>query len=187
MRYLKLLGLTGMSAAALVAFGAGSASATTLYSTGVPISAGTTLHMTLESGSIVTSTTDEKTLVDTCTATTIDGKTTNTSGTTVTMEIEHLVSSGCTVTTLTLLPGKLHFSSTGTVTGSGTLITVNFSGVSCRYGYGAGTHLGTVNTGTLSINAVINEQEPKAFLCPDTTKWVASYFITTPHDVTAGA
>jgi hypothetical protein len=187
MRYLKMLGLAAISAAALMAFGVGSASATTLYSTGVPISAGTTLHMTLESGSITTSTTDGKILVDTCTATTVDGKTTNTSGTTVTMEIESLKLEGCTVKTLNLLPGTLHIDSAGTMTGSGQLITVNFGGVSCRYGYGSSTHLGIVNTGTIATNTVINEQEPKSFICPDTTKWVASYFVTTPHDVTAGA
>jgi hypothetical protein len=192
MKYVKMLGLAAMAAMALMAFGAGTASATTLYSTGVALPAGTTLHATLEGGTAVLSTTDGKTLVDTCTGSTVHGTTSNTSGTTVTGAISTLSWSGCTVTTDTLTNGTLHVAynaetKVSTVTGSGSVVTVNFGGVSCRYGTGAGTHLGNLGTGTLAINAVINEQAPTSFICPDTTKWVANYLITTPHDVTGGA
>jgi hypothetical protein len=184
MKHLKRLGAAAVAAAVVLVCGAGSASATELYSTGVTLSAGTTFHMILNT-SLVTSTTDGKTIVGTCTANTIEGKTTNTSGSTVTVAIDKLVWGGCTVTTDTLTPGTLHIDAAGTVSGSGTVWTVN-TGVTCRYGTGTGTHLGTLSTGKLVVNAVINEQEPKAFLCPDTTKLVANYAVASPHDLTAG-
>jgi hypothetical protein len=187
MKYLKMLGLAVISAAALMAFGAGSASATTLYSTGAPISAGTTVHATMESGTVTTSTTDGKTLVDTCTINTINGRTTNTSGSTVTVAMESIQSQGCTVLTQILALGTLHIDSAGAITGSGSTTTINFGGVSCRYGYGSGTYLGSLGTSTFLMNAVLIEQEPKSFICPDTTKWSGAYVFTSPHDLTAGA
>jgi len=88
------------------------------------------------------------------------------------------------VTTDTLTPGSLSIAATGLVTGAGSVWTTNFGGVSCRYGTGGGTSLGTLTTGKLVVNAVINEQEPKSFICPDTTKMVANYTVTSPHDLT---
>ena len=192
MKYVKMLGLAAMAAMALMAFGAGSASAAShLYSTGVEVPAGTELHATLESGTAVLSTTDEKTLVDTCTSSTVAGKVEYPKNEKeepldATGKISSLTWGGCTVTTDTLVEGSLSVSSSGEVTGKGSVVTVNFSGVSCRYGTGNGTALGTLNTGKLAIKAVVNEQEPKAFLCPDTTRWTANYSATSPHDLTAG-
>ena len=82
------------------------------------------------------------------------------------------------------MPARLSTRSVlGSVSGSGSVVTINI-GVSCRYGTGTGSTLGTLNTGRLLINEVINEQPPKTFLCPDTTRWVASYTFTSPHDLT---
>ena len=183
MKYLKGLALT-TAAAALLALGGGSASAAELYSTGTTLSAPVTFDMTL-SVSLTKRTTDAQTLVGTCSGSTIHGNTTNTSGATVTGTIEALTWSGCTTTTDTLTNGTLHVDSAGIVTGSGSVVTDSFSGVSCRYGTGAATSLGALTTGKLTIDAVINEQEPKAFLCPDTTRWRANYYVTSPHDLTA--
>lgn len=186
MKYPKMLGLTAM---ALMAFGTGSASAAShLYSTGVQVSAGTVLDLTLAAGtSSALTTTDGKTLVTTCTGSTIAGAVTYPAGGDAAISISSLTWSGCSSTTDTLTNGSLSISSTGTVTGSGTVVTKNFGGVSGRYGTGAGTHLGTLNTGKIAINTILNEQEPKSFLCPDTVKWVATYIVTSPHDLSAGA
>jgi len=187
MKYVKMLGLAAMAPMALMAFGAGSASATShLYSTGVEVKAGTEVHITLQ-GSALLSTTDGKTLIYTCTTRTSTGKVEYPAGGDTIVASTSLTWGGCTATTDTLVPGKYTISSAGTVTGSNTVVTVNFGGVTCRYGTGAGTTLGTLNTGKLAVNAVINEQEPKSFICPDTTKWFASYAFTSPHDLSAGA
>jgi hypothetical protein len=156
-----------------------------LYSTGETVPAETVLKASLESGTANQSTTDGKSLVDTCTGSTAEGAVKPYSGSTTTVSLSSLTWSGCTVTTDTLTNGSLHINTSGTVTGSGSVVTENYGGVSCRYGTGTGTHLGTLNTGKLAINAVINEQEPKSFICPDTTKWVVNYVFTSPHDLTA--
>lgn len=167
-------------------FNFGSEAAAGLYSTGSTVPAETVLKASLESGTAVQSTTDGKTLIDTCTGSAAEGAIGPYSGSTVKVPLSSLTWTGCTVTTDTLTNGTLDINAAGTVTGTASVVTVNFSGVPCRYGTGAGgTHLGTLNTGTLAINAVIGEQEPKAFLCPDTTKWVANYVFTSPHDLTA--
>ena len=191
MKYIKMLGLAAVAAAALMAFmGAGTASAAkTLTSTGVAQSAPVTIHAELDEveGKVppaVLSTTDGSSIVDECAGSTVEGATTN-SETPITGHINVLNWSGCSFTTDTLTKGDLTIDENGTVTGAGSVVTVNI-GVSCRYGTGEGTHLGTLTTGTLTINAVINEQAPKQFLCPDTTRWVAKYKVTSPHDLNIG-
>jgi hypothetical protein len=186
MKYVKMLGLAAVAAAALMAFmGAGTASAAkTLTSTGTPLSAPVTISA--ESGVAILSTTDGSSIVDECEKGTVEGTTTN-SDTPITGHINSLTWDNCSFTTDTLAGGNgdLTIDEAGTVTGAGSVVTVNI-GVSCRYGTGTGTHLGNLETGKLNINAVIKEQEPKQFLCPDTTKWVANYTITSPHDLNLG-
>ena len=187
MKNVKILGLAVMATIALMAFGGSSASAANLYSTGVKIATGSQLHASLESGTTsIASTTDGKTLVTTCSESTMAGSVSSTGGANVIVSISSLTWGGCTVTTHTLKTGTLSISSSGTVSSAGTTITKHI-GISCRYGTGTGTHLGTLKTGKLAINAILNEKEPKQFLCPDTIKWVASYTVTSPHDLTAGA
>lgn len=187
MKHLKMLGLAAMAAMALVALGTGSASAAShLYSTGVRIPAGTDLHATVEGSASLTAT-DGKTLIYTCTANTIAGKVEYPVGGDTKIALSALTWGTCTITTDTLTTGSFTVSSSGTVTGANTVVTVNVSGVSCRYGTGAGTHLGSLTTGKLQMKpAVINEQEPKTFLCPDTGMWGANYAFTSPHDLIAG-
>jgi hypothetical protein len=182
MRYLKGLAATAIAAGALLSSGAASVTAAELYSTGVTVNAGTMLHL---SGSLLTKrTTDGNNLIGECSVGTVEGTTMNTAGTTVTVEVTALSWEGCTTTTDTLANGRLHIDAAGTVTGTSSVFTDAFGGVSCRYGTGAGTALGTLKTGKLAINAVINEQAPTSFICPDTTKWVANYSVTSPHDLT---
>ena len=185
MKYVKMLGLAAMAS---MAFGASSASAaSSLYSTGVTLPAGTEVHATMEGGTAVLTTTDTKTLVDTCTSSTVSGKVEYPVGGDARIPLSSLTWGGCTTTTDTLVNGSISISSSGVVTGSGWVVTTNFGGVSCRYGPGAGTTLGTLTTGTLAINTVLEEQAPKAFICVDTARWVTSYAFTSPHDLTAGA
>lgn len=203
MKHMKLLGLTLMAAVALTAFvGAGTASAasTELFSGTTTLSAGTTITVSMEPGTSQTwSTTDESSIVNTCKSNAVDWKTAQTTvlNGPITGAIEEVTFSECnsTIHTGGTLPtGSLSITDIGdvnkdgvgdgTLTGAGTKFTTTL-GVSCNYGTGASTHLGTVTgstTGnaTIDINPVINEQEPKSFLCPDTTKMVAKYVVTTP-------
>lgn len=186
MRNMKTLGVAAIAAAALAAsVGASAASAAELYSTGSTVNAGTTIYATLEplvDGAMLT-TTDGLTIVDTCNESEVEGTVNGYFGGDVAITIFSLEWGGCKFTTDTLTDGFLTISASGTVSGNGTVVTVN-TGVTCRYGTGGGTTLGTLTTGKLGLNAIINEQAPKQFLCPDTTRWVASYVVHSPHDLT---
>jgi hypothetical protein len=105
------------------------------------------------------------------------------------MNIEELTWGGatdpCTFTTDTLTNGSLAITNVGgtkgTVTGSGTVITITIPNVTCLYGTGNGTHLGVL--GSLIVNATLNELEPKKLLCPDTVLWTAEYSTTSPSNL----
>jgi len=184
MKNLKAFSLAAVMALMALA-GAGSASAAEVYSTGVTQPAGTTIAGSLTPGTTWKETsTDTKTTLTTCTGYSYHGTIAPYTGGSVKIDVSSWSLINCSATTDTLSNGSFFVSSTGTVSGEGTVFTVNFGGVSCRYGTGGGTHLGTVSTGALAINAVINEQEPKAFLCPDSTEWTGTTRITVPHDVT---
>jgi hypothetical protein len=183
MRYFKGLALAAVAAAAILVLGAGSASAAELYSTGVTVNSPATFHASLETGTMIVSATDGNTVIETCTNSTIEGSTGSYTGGPVSVSIESVTWGGCTFTKDTLVNGSLSIASDGTASGAGTVWTINI-GVTCRYGFGAGTTLGTLSTGKLKVNAIINEQEPKVFLCPDTDKLDAYYAVTSPHDLT---
>lgn len=175
---------------------AGIATATELFQGSETLKAGTTIHASLTGSTTLEST--DGTLVDTCTGGGLEGATTNTGGEgeAVGLEVVSLTWSGCSFTTDTLSNGSLSISQTGgldgTVSGAGTTWTVKYA-VSCRYGTGAGTTLGTVtgtsDTGkhaTIDINATLSEQEPKSAFCPDSVAWKASYTVTSPTGLNVG-
>jgi len=199
-----MLSLAAVAAMALTAFlGANSASAATFCKTqpnpanecpaGWHFPIGTTIHITLKPG---TSTNLENTAgetIVTCTESTIKAHTTTTGGlnqpikSAITALIEGSPTTPCTTTTDTTVLGELEVEATsggnGTISGKGTKVTMNIFGVSCVYGTGAGTVLGTVTGGepaTVDVNAVVNKQEG-GFLCPSTTRWTATYVITEPQ------
>jgi hypothetical protein len=129
--------------------------------------------------------------LDTCTSSTVSGKTTNKggdgAGEPVTGNIETLDWGGCIAPTKTFVNGSLSVEGTGTgngtVSGSESKVTVGIFGVSCIYGTGTAILLGTVTGGepaTVDINAAIHLQEG-GFLCPTTTKFTATYTITKPN------
>jgi len=204
MRTLKMLALAAIAALGLMAFvGAGTASAATTCKTkpnaanecptGWHHPIGTIIHATLKVGTTANLETTAGETVDTCTESTIKSHTTTTGGlnkpvkTAVTVLSWGSVSTPCTTTTDTLTLGELEEEANGTVgngtvTGSGSKVTVNIAGLSCVYGTGGGTTLGTATGGepaTIDVNAVINKQEG-SFLCPSTTRWTATYVTTEP-------
>jgi hypothetical protein len=204
MKHLKMLVLAAIAAMGLMAFlGAGSASATVLctttdtpdcsaawdYPAKTVIDSSLTGTAILESGS---------TTLDTCTGGTVKGETSTTGSSTkpVTGGISQLTWAGCTNTTDTLTGGSLEVNwiegtHNGTVSGSGSEVTVNTLGVSCVYGTGAGTHLGTLTGGSEPV-LKISTTVPKisgSFICPSKASWTAEYVLTEPHAlfVTTGA
>jgi hypothetical protein len=199
MKYLKMLGLAAVAAMALMAIGAATASATELdkvTSGGAKdkLVVGDTLHVSQDVGATINLTDTAGNPIDTCKESTAHGKITNAggAGATVVGAIEKLTWGGCTSPTTTLVPGELEVhgiagTDNGTVTGKGTIVTISVFGVSCRYGTGAGTDLGilTGNTSssghaTMDINAILFEQPPDVFLCPNSGKWIGTYTVTTP-------
>ncbi len=116
-KYAKILGLAAVAAMALMAFvGTGTASATVLCKTnlttgcaaaGQDYPAGTGIHATSESSGILETT--GGVILDTCTGSTVKGKTSNTgsASTTVSGPIEELAWGVCRRTTNTLKLGSL--------------------------------------------------------------------------------
>lgn len=160
MKHLKMLGLVAIAAAALMALAAvGSAQATTLCTsketpgcTGAhTYSAGTEIDFSQKSGASIRFT-NGATTVTTCTGNTIKGKTTSTTSATIKLPIEQLTWTGCGQTVDTLRNGELSIQQikgthSATVKGIGTEWTMTISGVSCTYGFGESTYLGTLTSG----------------------------------------
>jgi hypothetical protein len=199
MKHLKMLGLAAIAALGLLAFvGAGTASATTLFTnsnlTGAYAS-GTEVHSNLTTGKTAVLTDGSGNPLVTCTGSTVAGKTSNTTGTTISGSITALTFSGCDTTVDVLANGSLEIEKTskaneGKVTGKGSQVTVTIFGVSCTYGTGTGTTLGTITGGTapiLNITAVGLTKVAGGFLCPSTAGWDANYTVGTPHAIYIGA
>ena len=205
MKHLKILGLAVVAAMALTAFvGVGTAAAgpTELYvghttAGNTDNTGGVEIHATIAAGTSALLSDTSGELADTCKASTVLGKTTNTTATTLDGNISSLTWGECDFPTKTLTgkEGSLDITyvgdknadgqGDGTVTGTGSEVTVLVFGfIDCIYGTGAGTHLGTLSGSTaghasLAINATI-ELQSGGFGCPETTKWVANYTVTTP-------
>jgi len=123
----------------------------------------------------------------TCTESTISGKTSNESGEAIAIAIESLTWGSCIWTTHVLKKGELEIKwtsgSTGEVVGKESQWTFSPSGVSCTYGFGAGTKLGTITGGSesaLSVSTTI-AKIAGGFLCPSTLGFDAEYILTSPH------
>ncbi|HET7454205.1 MAG TPA: hypothetical protein VFJ76_01675 [Solirubrobacterales bacterium] len=205
MKHLKMLGLAVVAAAALMAFvGAGTASATKLCKDSAcaeDYPAETEIKSSL-SGSAILETIGGVTL-DTCSGGEVNGKTPATEGEPLSGNISALTWEGCTRTTDTTVNGSLAIkrvlvenenkelvpNGNGTVTGSGSSVTVNgIFGTSCVYGTGTNTPLGTLvggNPATITINALVPRTVANA-LCPAETRWTASYTVTSPKPLFIG-
>lgn len=174
--------------------GGGGEENTELFEGGTTLEKEAALNLTLTSGSSALQSDTSGELADTCKGSTVGGNTTSTTAGEITLAIETLDWSSCTWTTTTLAKGSLDIKyvgdingdgqGDGTVTGTGTEVTNQVFGfLDCVYGTGAGTHLGTLTGSaaghaTISINAMI--KLVSGAFCPETTKWVASYTVTSP-------
>lgn len=206
MKYVKMLGLAAVAAMALMAFiGASSASATVLCKTaaspcpeGWDYSSGITLSLSIEEGTSTTLRNTSGVIENTCTSSTLKGTTSNTGSPSETVKgtvtAANLTYSGCSTTTDVLEGGELEVhrlegTSNGTVTARGVKVTTNLAGVSCTYGFGAGTDLGTLTGGTmatLDVHAIVNKQAG-SFLCPGDVVWDMSYTVTEPEPLYVSA
>jgi len=197
MKYIKMLGLAAVAAMALMAFGAGTASATKLCTVNTdPCPAGSTepveteIHATLTANTTAVLETSGGTVLDTCTESTVKGKTAKTAaatGESVKGDIETLTWGNCTRTTTTEAVGNLELhdaaGADGTLTATGTTeVTIDTIFGSCIYGTGTGLNLGAVKGGspaTLSINVGVPKISGN-FACPATGIWTANYTVTKP-------
>jgi hypothetical protein len=191
MKHLRMLGLAAIAALGLMAFvGAGTASATTLSTDAagtVKYGVGTEIHSTLKSGTSAILETTEGTTIATCTTSTVRAAIGVATGVWVSGAINVLNFGGCSQVTVVVARGTLEITKgagdAGTVVGKGSEVTLELFGVSCIYGTGTGTTLGTIAGGKeseLAVNAVL----PKisgGFLCPATGRWTATYIVTAPH------
>jgi hypothetical protein len=193
MKHPKIIRLTVVAATALMAvLGAGSASADVLCTENVnPCPAGKTvvsLIMTITSGQSTSMKDTAGNEFTTCTVGEVkgtvekQGEGINPQGP-ITSLTWGASGAGCTTTFDTVKNGKLEVRTEGAtkaVWGTETEVTTVAFGVSCTYGYGAGTTIGTLNTGTpatININTVINKTAG-SFLCPSTARRSGSYTIT---------
>jgi len=202
MKYLKILGLVALAAAALAALVGASASATVLCkaeenpcSEANEYPKGTSADGSLGESSAIFTDTSGKTVLVTCTGGTVKGELEFPGSKTETPRgkgtAENVKWTGCSTTMHTIAGGEVeihHIAGThdGTVVLKSFKTTLNVLGVSCVYGYGAGTDIGVLRGGpkpTLEINAVLNEEEPKKFLCPDTAKGQATGILTEPAEL----
>jgi hypothetical protein len=193
MKYLKMIGLAAVTAAAVMAFaGAGTASADeicTVLENPCTKNRVTQLHETLRTGTSAKIEDTSGNVLATCTSVT---------------RLTEVVKQGVGVKPVTFKEISTVFGTAGTPctfpistpkTGTGTLaesgrgitetsaeseITINTSLFgSCTYGTGSGTDMGTIKSGSteVTINAVINKVAG-SFACPPTTRLNASMVIT---------
>jgi hypothetical protein len=196
MKYLKMLGLAAVAAAALMAFvGAGTASADELCTKSeTPCAAAnriTQIHATLEPGTSAKLEDTNGNTLDTCTEATVlitnikqgAGVSPITGSSTAGEITWGSAGTACSFTTDTITGASYAASqATGggtTLKASGAEVTIN-TGLfgSCIYKTGTGLDLGTVSQGgkTLAINVVV--ERASGFVCPSTAKWNATYTVT---------
>lgn len=210
MKYMKMLGLAAIAAAALMAFvGASSASATVLCKvtpeganatcpSTQDYPAGTKIESTLEAGTTAILESGS-TVLDTCTASTVAGETKTTGSATETVKgpITTLswgtAATPCSKTTDTISKGELEIhwikgTHNGTLVGKGSEVTINTIFGTCVYGSSTGITFGTVESGSpakIAINAVVPKISGN-FACPETSRWTANYTVTSPTPLYVG-
>jgi len=213
MKYLKMLGLAAVAAAALMAFGgAGTASASVVCSTAVsPCPAAQKWPNTVNgidfstenstgTGAGKATLEDEFGFVKNECESTVQGTLTNGSATaTATLSGITLTWSNCTRTTATIATGTLEIhniasSNNGTVTAKGFEVTSKvpklFEGgeESCIFESGTtGLDLGTLTAGTpptMDVSTTVALAPNQGPNCPANAKWTAKYKLTTPSGTT---
>jgi hypothetical protein len=194
MKYLKMLGLAAVAAAALMAFvGAGTASATTLEVGGVVKNSALAIEGSLKTGTSALLKDEFGTTTDTCTVSGVKGNTEkdesgdfsgpSVGGKLLKKEEGGLTFSSCTHTTTVIAPGSLFVTWTsgtnGTVKSSGAEVTVQstFFGASAVCKTGEGTNVGTL-TGVSSGSATIDISAKINCGILGTASWTGTYVTT---------
>ncbi|MDQ2630557.1 MAG: hypothetical protein M3Y75_06230 [Actinomycetota bacterium] len=185
MKHLKMLGVAAIAAMAMTAFAAGSASATTLEVGGVAQNGAVTVTESLKTSTSTYISRTDGSLANTCDVSNLTAKTVSPfTGSTVTAQVESLSFVNCTRPVTVHKTGTLHFQHTsgtnGTVTWSGSEITVSsiFGTLNCQTG--AGSNVGTL-TGSASGHAVVHYSA--VFNCGmfmPSGSWKGTYAVTTP-------
>ena len=190
MKYVKMLGLAALAAALMAFVVAGTASATTLTGAG-GATLGTGTSIVAENEGTVTL---HPPIGDIeCKKSSVSGKTTNAGGAGVEVKgsIEALSFTECNATVTVLAKGELAVKGTGSTNGSlsstGTEVTVEFAGFHCIFktnGTGLGTVTGSTTTGgnaTLDISATIPRTGGRSgAFCGSTAQWTGAYKVTSP-------
>ena len=182
MKYLKMLSLAAIAAAALMAF-AGPASATTLSVGGVTKNSSVSIEASLKSGTSAILKDKNGTTNDTCTGSSVSGSTSTFTGT-PSGAVSALTFTGCSHTTTVITKGNLSVTWTsgtnGTVSSSGAEVTVKSTvfGVSAICKTGAGTAIGTLTgvssgSATMDINATTLDCGALG-----TSSWTGTYVTT---------
>jgi hypothetical protein len=204
MKYVKMLGLAAVAAAALMAFvGASTASATVLCKTtggttcpaNQAYPAGTEIHA-INVGN-VTLTTTFKNIV--CEESTVTGSTDNEGGAseTVVGSISELTfpNAKCNCEVKVLAKGKLEIhwiegTDNGTLTAKEQEITAECSTiigkVHCIYATGAGTHIGVFTGGADPVMHAEENNIPRlatSSACAEKAHWDATYTVTSPQPI----
>lgn len=186
MNRLKMLGLAAVAVAAFAASAASSASATTLELTGSTFNGTITVTASLEPGSDTRYALTNGSFANTCTESHWHWFTSSFT-TPVQAPVQQFALAKCTNEAVVVdAKGSLSIvwisgTTNGTVTSSGTEVTVPspIGALNCKTG--SGTDIGTLTgkssgQATMDVNAVLN----CGFLAPSAT-WIGSYIITSPH------
>lgn len=196
MKYLKMLGLAAMAAAALMAIaGAGTASATVLcHTTSTPCTEkwakGTEPRFTVKPGTAGIWKDTSGAIAAKCPEGELRGEITNAGSGSETVKASVPASGltwqnveGC-IQTKTLEGGTLEVhaiegTDNGTVTVSGVKITISILGSSCIYGFGEHEHFGTLTangsgSALLDINTFFLKKEG-GVLCPSELTWAEEF------------
>lgn len=196
MKYLKIMGLAAVAAMALMAFGAGSASAVTLCKEAKSpcpeasrYTSGTAITASLKTKTVATLTSSLGNVV--CTESAVSGKTTATSGSPLPGTISSLSfksctlgSSSCTVT-VENLPYAASVDASATV-GNGTLTTTGQahvdcgSALNCIFKKAVALSVTGGNPALVTANTALELIKNEGFICPSSATWDAEYEVTAP-------
>jgi hypothetical protein len=189
MKQARMFGLAALAAALMAFVVAGTASATELDNASGMVTTGSTFALNLEGNLIM-----HPPIGDfECSKSLLSGKTTNTGSAseTVKANVESWTFQECNTAITVLKRGTLEIhssgSNNGTLTSSGTEVTVNYLGFHCIFSTSStdiGTLTGSKTTGktaTFDISATIPRTGgTSGFFCGSTAQWTGSYEITNP-------
>lgn len=196
MKCLKVLGLAAIAAVSLLAFGAGTTSATTLFTDSaktIKYPANTTIEASLVTGTTANFTAPPGTVAATCSGSNWRAKTGSETATWIEAAIETLDWSGCTPTVDTVVNGAVDImwaaGSNGELVGTSDDVTLVIGPSSCSYGAGTGTVYGNMTGGSAPIWRTGAELSKVAggFLCPSKMVLDAEYVVTAPHALFFGS